>query len=308
MSSSAFTHNSKKTSSSPLNAIRNPNASRSAATLDSISSADYEFIRKVIYEETRIDLGENKRELVTARLSKRTRALGIGSIGAYCDLLRKDPKGGEFYNLIDAISTNHTFFFREVNHFNFLNQTLLPQFCDGQLGNSRSLKVWSCACSTGEEPYSVAITLAEYLRDRPDIHWEIQCSDISTRVLDFASKAIYDQNRLQHVQADWRRRHFQKGEKQMKGYYRIQPNLRKQLQFQRLNLFERFPWNEKFQIIFCRNVMIYFDRETQEDLVGRLAQYLVPGGYLFIGHAESLAGVRHPYETIKPAIYRLPER
>lgn len=260
----------------------------------------------MIYRETRINLGDHKRELATARLGKRIRALDLQTIEDYCSLLRKDSKNGELYHLIDAISTNHTFFFREINHFNFLNQILLPQFADEKIGNSRSLKVWSCACSTGEEPYSIAITLAEFLKNRPEIHWDLQCSDISTRVLDFASKAIYDQQRLQHVQADWHRRYFQKGEKQMEGYYRIHPNLRKRLRFQRLNLFERFPWEEKFQIIFCRNVMIYFDRETQEDLVGRLANHLVPGGYLFIGHAESLAGVRHPYEKIKPAIYRLP--
>ena len=307
MNSSAFFRKQKAGNAAVLDAIEKTNESRQAVRKHEISKKDYDFIRDLIYRETRINLGDHKRELVTARLGKRIRALDLDTIGDYCSMLRKDTKNGELYHLIDAISTNHTFFFREINHFNFLNQVLLPQFAEGRLGNSRSLKVWSSACSTGEEPYSVAITLAEFLKDRPDVHWDIQCSDISTRVLDFASKAIYDQSRLQHVQADWRRRHFQKGEKQMKGYFRIHPNLRKRLQFQRLNLFDRFPWNEKFQVIFCRNVMIYFDRETQEDLVGRLANHLVPGGYLFIGHAESLAGVRHPYETVKPAIYRLPE-
>ncbi|MGK0238658.1 MAG: chemotaxis protein methyltransferase CheR [Candidatus Pelagisphaera sp.] len=275
-----------------------------------ISNGDYKFVRELIYNETRINLGDHKRELVTARLGKRVRLLGMNSLHDYCRMLRNDPKTGELYHLIDAISTNHTFFFREVNHFNYLNETILPQFVDGKLGNSQSLKTWSCACSTGEEPYSVAITLAEYLeRNKPEAHWDIQCSDISTRVLDFASKAVYDENRLKQIQPEWRRKYFQKGEQQMAGYYRIHPTLRKRLNFHRLNLFANsFPWKEKFQVIFCRNVMIYFDRETQEDLVGRLAQNLVPGGYLLIGHAESLAGVNHPYQTIKPAIYRLPEK
>jgi len=275
-----------------------------------ISNGDYKFIRDLIYNETRINLGDNKRELVTARLGKRIRLLGINSLRDYCSILKNDPKTGELYHLIDAISTNHTFFFREINHFNYLNETILPQFVEGKLGNSQSLKTWSCACSTGEEPYSIAITLAEYLeRNKPEAYWDIQCSDISTRVLDFASKAVYNEQRLKQVQADWRRKYFEKGEQRMAGYYRIRPTLRKRLNFHRLNLFSNsFPWKEKFQIIFCRNVMIYFDRETQEDLVGRLAQNLVPGGYLLIGHAESLAGVNHPYETIKPAIYRLPEK
>ncbi len=224
-------------------------------------------------------------------------------------MMKNDPNNGELFHLIDAISTNHTFFFREINHFNFLNQTILPQFANGQLGNSNSLKVWSCACSTGEEPYSIAITLAEFLKTKPEAKWEIQCSDISTRGRDFASKAIYDESRLQQIQANWRQKHFQKGEQKMAGYYRVHPTLRKRINFHRLNLFSKsFPWKDKFQVIFCRNVMIYFDRETQEDLVGRLSQHLVPGGYLLIGHAESLAGIKHPYETIKPAIYRMPEK
>jgi chemotaxis protein methyltransferase CheR len=275
-----------------------------------ISNGDYKFIRDLIYNETRINLGDNKRELVTARLGKRIRLLEINSIRDYCRMLKNDPKTGELYHLIDAISTNHTFFFREINHFNYLNETILPQFVEGKLGNSQSLKTWSCACSTGEEPYSIAITLAEYLeRKKPEAFWDIQCNDISTRVLDFASKAVYNEKLLKQVQADWRRKYFEKGKQRMAGYYRIRPTLRKRLNFHRLNLFSNsFPWKEKFQIIFCRNVMIYFDRETQEDLVGRLAQNLVPGGYLLIGHAESLAGVNHPYETIKPAIYRLPEK
>lgn len=274
-----------------------------------LSSEDYEFIRELVYNETRINLGEHKRELVTARLGKRVRTLGMSSLRDYCHLLKNDPKSGELYHLIDAISTNHTFFFREINHFNLLNQTILPQFAEGKLGNSRSLKVWSCACSTGEEPYSVAITLAEFLERSPETQWDIQCSDISTRVLDFASKAIYDKSRLQQIQPEWQRKYFQKGEQERAGYYRVHPTLRKHLNFHRVNLFgNSFPWKEKFQIIFCRNVMIYFDRRTQESLVGRLAQHLVPGGYLLIGHAESLANVNHPYQTIKPAVYRLPER
>ena len=280
----------------------------SARAEEKLSDRDYEFIRKLIYEETRINLGDRKRELVTARLGKRLRATNCPSLKDYCKGLKMNPKSGELYHLIDAISTNHTFFFREINHFKFLNNHILHEFANGTMGPSKQLKVWSCACSTGEEPYSVAITLSEFFSNHKDKSWRLECSDISTRVLDFASKGIYEKDKITQVPPDWQKRYFQKGEKSMEGYFRVHPNLRKMVNFQRLNLFSSsYPWTQKFNIIFCRNVMIYFDRETQEDLVGRLSRHLEPGGYLMIGHAESLAGVKHPYETIKPAIYRLPK-
>ncbi|EDY81395.1 CheR methyltransferase, SAM binding domain [Verrucomicrobiia bacterium DG1235] len=272
-----------------------------------ITDQDYSFIRDLIYKETRINLGDSKRELVSARLGKRLRANNLGSYTEYCKMLQSRPNSGELYHLIDAISTNHTFFFREINHFNFLNSAILPSFSNGSFGSSRDLKIWSCACSTGEEPYSLAIALEEYFDKQQSSNWSIQCSDISNRVLDFASKGIYDSERLKNVKPEWLKRYFQKGEKQMDGYFRVRPELSKKIKFQRLNLFApSFPWHEKFHVIFCRNVMIYFDRETQQELVGRLAQHLLPGGFLLIGHAESLAGIKHPYQSIKPAIYQLP--
>ncbi|MDQ8180955.1 protein-glutamate O-methyltransferase CheR [Pelagicoccus sp. SDUM812005] len=272
-----------------------------------ITDQDYSFIRDLIYKETRINLGDSKRELVSARLGKRLRANSLGSYTEYCQMLQSRPNSGELYHLIDAISTNHTFFFREINHFNYLNSHILPHFLNGRFGAGKELKIWSCACSTGEEPYSLAIALEEFLGQQQGYDWSIQCSDISNRVLDFASKGIYDRDRLKNVKAEWLKRYFQKGEKQMDGYFRVRPEISKKLAFQRLNLFApQYPWRQKFQVIFCRNVMIYFDRETQQELVGRLAQHLVPGGFLLIGHAESLAGIRHPYQSIKPAIYQLP--
>jgi len=272
-----------------------------------LTDKDYQFIRELIYRETRINLGDGKRELVSARLGKRLRAHSLASYTDYRRMLEASPGSGELYHLIDAISTNHTFFFREINHFNFLNSDILPGFSAGQLGNSRELRIWSCACSTGEEPYSVAISLDQHFSSKAAGSWSMQCSDISNRVLDFASKGIYEQGRLKSVKPEWMKQYFQKGEKQMTGYYRIRPEISRKISFRRLNLFaSRYPWQEKFHVIFCRNVMIYFDRQTQQELVGRLAQHLLPGGYLLIGHAESLAGLDHPYESVKPAIYRLP--
>ena len=298
----------KKNNSTPSSRDRKRAGNGATGDRRALSDIDYAFIRDLIYRETRINLGDSKRELVTARLGKRLRATGISSFKAYCKKLKDDPNAGELYHLIDAISTNHTFFFREINHFNFLQQRILPEFDSGQLGNGRELNFWSCACSTGEEPYSVSIILSEHFEKSPGKTWKLNCSDISTRVLNFASKGIYEHEKLKQVKPEWQRKYFQKGERQMVGYYRVHPRIQKQVNFQRINLFApQYPWKEKFQVIFCRNVMIYFDRKTQEELVTRLAQHLEPGGYLLIGHAESLAGVNHPYDTVKPAIYQLPK-
>lgn len=273
-----------------------------------LSDSDYNFIRELIYRETRINLGDSKRELVTARLGKRLRVTNTSNFSEYCSMLKTNNGGGELYHLIDAISTNHTFFFREINHFNYLNETALPQFANGEMGgDSNTLRIWSCACSTGEEPYSLAITFQEFFERHRAKSWEMSCSDISTRVLDFASKGVYDADRLKQVRPEWHRKYFQKGERQMDGYFRVRQELRDKIKFKRINLFApTYPWGKKFQIIFCRNVMIYFDRKTQEELVCHLSKFLEPGGYLMIGHAESLAGVKHPYNSIKPAIYQLP--
>lgn len=273
---------------------------------DTLSRSNYEFIRKLIYQNTRINLGDTKLELVSARVGKRLRLLGCPSYEAYCQHIKNNPDGAEFYNLIDAISTNHTFFFREINHFNFLNEVFLPEFAQGKIGDSQHLKVWSCACSSGEEPYSVAISLSEFFEQHSSKKWSLECSDISTRVLEFAAKGIYDVDKLKNVPQNLKSKYFQRGEKEMSGYCRVNPKTSRNISFRRVNLFDgQYPWTNKFQLIFCRNVMIYFDRQTQEDLVCRLAQHLVPGGYLLIGHSESLTGINHPYKTIKPAIYQL---
>jgi len=286
---------------------RRPGSKKKSADADSaLSDRDYAFIRELIYEETRINLGERKRELVAARLGKRLRALGCPSLSAYCRRLQDDPENGEIYHLIDAISTNHTFFFRARAHFDFLNAAILPAFVRGEWGTGHPLRIWSCACSTGEEPYSIAIEVAEGLRSCPELQWQLVCSDISTKALNFAAKGVYSEGQLGQVSAMLRKKYFQRGREAMRGYARIHPNLRRQIDFYRLNLFSAaYPWSRKFHAIFCRNVMIYFDRPTQEDLVGRLARHLLPGGYLIIGHAESLAGVKHAYQAIKPSVYRL---
>jgi len=272
--------------------------------------SDYEFIRKLVYERSRINLGSDKRELVTARLGKRLRATKIASINEYCDFLRTDSAEEEVGNLIDAISTNHTFFFREIHHFDFLRNTVIPEMSARRREEHwRAFRIWSAASSSGEEPYSLAIETAEALpKSAPDWDWEIEATDISRRILDKARAGIYRDEAISgHVSPELIRKYFQKGFGPQEGNFRIKPVVQNQVNFSYLNLIgDAFPFSEPFQIVVCRNVMIYFDRPTQEELVNKLSRHIVPGGYLFVGHSESLTGIRHSLTMVKPAIYRRP--
>jgi chemotaxis protein methyltransferase CheR len=271
-----------------------------------ISSKDYAFIRDLVYRTSRINLGDQKKELVSARLAKRLRATGIPSYSAYIDFIRTPQGEPELVNLIDVISTNHTFFMREMEHFSFLAREILPHVLTRR-GADTEFRVWSAACSTGEEPYSAGIVISDALGEPSKVPWSCDCTDISTRVLETAKRGVYDSDRLRHVAPEAVRRHFLRGESTMAGYFQIRPQLKAHYRFHHLNLLGgAYPFSRPFHLIFCRNVMIYFDRATQEDLVGRLSRQLAPGGHLFIGHAESLAGVKNELRPIKPAIYRKP--
>ncbi len=270
----------------------------------SLSDPDYDYIRKLVYEHSRIDLGARKRELVAARLGKRFRVLGLPDYADYFKLLKSKAGAAELPHLIDAISTNHTFFFREMRHFEFLREAVLAPLARQEAG---AFRVWSAASSSGEEPYSIAIELAAFFQGRPEWHWSIDGSDISTRILEQARAGIYAADRVREVPPAWLRAHFQKGVGKWTGHFRIKEALRKKVRYTHLNLLQaEYPFPEPFHVIWCRNVMIYFDRTTQEQLVGHLARHLVPGGYLFIGHSESLTGIRHGLKPVKPAIYQKP--
>ncbi len=270
--------------------------------------SDYDFIRELVYSHSRINLGPDKRELVSARLGKRLRATNITSISDYCRFLQQKEGGEELSHLIDAISTNHTYFFREPQHFEFLLKVLLPEMeARRRAENWRSFNVWSAASSSGEEPYSIAIALLDHFGKRSAWPWRIEATDISHKILQRARVGVYREDAVAKVPAEQLRSHFQKGFGPQEGNYRVKPHVQGCVTFRQLNLLEGAPpFTEPFQLIFCRNVMIYFDRPTQEELVGKLTRQLVPGGYLFVGHSESLSGVKHTLETIKPAIYRRP--
>lgn len=271
--------------------------------------SDYEFIRELVYNHSRINLGPDKKELVSARLGKRLRETKITSISDYCRYLQDQESEEELSHLIDAISTNYTFFFREIEHFDFLTKVIVPEMQKRRATEKwPSFNVWSAASASGEEPYSIAISLAEQLGIEAAWPWRIEATDISHRILQRARVGIYRDESISKVPPLTLKKYFQKGFGPQEGNYRVKPAILEGVTFRQLNLLDHtFPFTEPFHLIFCRNVMIYFDRATQEELVNKLMRHLVPGGYLFVGHSESLSGVKHRFETVKPAIYRRPK-
>ncbi|MEQ1794590.1 MAG: protein-glutamate O-methyltransferase [Nitrospira sp.] len=265
-----------------------------------ISKQEYDRIRTLLYEESGISLGENKQSLVVSRLSKRLRDLEIDSFAAYYDHVTQDNSGGEFTRMLDLLSTNKTDFFREPKHFDYLREQILPT-----LEREKRIRIWSSACSTGEEPYTIAITLHEAITSPAQWDMEILASDISTRVLAHAAAGLYGEERITTVSPDIARRHFLKGRGKSAGLVKVKPHLSKLIKFRRLNLMsDTFPIKSPLDLIFCRNVMIYFDRPTQERLIAKFHRYLKPGGHLFIGHSESLQWIKHDFSTVAPTIYR----
>jgi chemotaxis protein methyltransferase CheR len=272
-----------------------------------LSDEDYVFICDLVYERSRIHLGKDKKVLVTSRLSKRLRALKIPDYREYCHYLRSPAGEEELTMLIDRISTNHTHFYREMKHFDFLRETFLPAWQARTTAKNEPLRVWSSASSTGEEPYTIAIHLADNLAPPESGAWQIDATDISTRVLEIARQGVYETDRLAGITPEMLHRYFQKGMGEWAGHFRVKDSVRQRVTFHHVNLLEpNYPFSKPFQIIFCRNVMIYFDRPTQEQLVSYLSQRLVPGGYLFVGHSESLSGVKHNLKLVQPAIYLKP--
>jgi len=271
-------------------------------SLNTLSTEDYEFLCQLVYEHSRISLGSDKLALVSSRVAKRLRRLKIGSYREYCNWLKTAAGQEELGELVDVMSTNHTNFFREERHFEWLQETLLPAWRD-QHAEGAVFRAWSSACSSGEEPYTLAIVLAEFFGINGQ--WTIDASDISTRVLARAQQAVYDDERVKPVPPELLRRYFQRGVGQWEGQCRVKDALRQHLAFHHLNLFQSdYPFTHRFHFIFCRNVMIYFDRPTQETLIGKLTERLEPGGHLVVGHSESLSGIRHPLRQLQATIYQ----
>jgi chemotaxis protein methyltransferase CheR len=275
-----------------------------------IRDPDFQFLRDLVYDQSSIHLGEDKKEMVCARLNHRLSHLGLTSVEEYCELLKTNREPGEVTHLIDALSTNFTNFFREIEHFKFLKERIIPDYLSSPVRLRHApFSAWSAACSTGEEPYSMALVLASCFQAMNHESWQIFASDISTRVLEQASQGIYEARRVQLPNPAWLPRYFQKGRGEWTGYYRVKQAVREQIDFQRLNLLHQgLRLGNRYHLIFCRNVMIYFDDATVRTLVERLSQQLHEGGYLIIGHAESLGRKPRGLQQIKSSIFRKSSR
>lgn len=261
-----------------------------------ITDQEFQRFQKLIYRIAGIHLGPAKKPLVTSRLAKRLNEYGLSSYGDYFQLLSSGSHPAELQMAVDLLTTNETYFFREPKHFEFLQRTILPQH-----PRPRPFRVWSAACSSGQEPYSIAMTLAEHLGDGP---WEILASDISTRVLEKASRGHYPLEQTEHIPRSYLSKYCLKGIGSQDGTFLVDGKLRSRINFAQINLNEALPRVEPLDLIFLRNVMIYFDAQTKRKVVQQLFEVLKPGGYLFIGHSESLNGIYDEIRPVAPAIYR----
>ncbi len=262
----------------------------------------FQFLRQLAGKSAGINLTESKRELVYGRIARRLRALKLTGFDAYCDLLAQVPNE-EFDNFINAITTNLTSFFREAHHFDFLRDQLVPQWLATR-GPMPRIRVWSAGCSTGEEPYSIAMTLLEALPPGATRDVRILATDIDTNVLAHAVSGIYDLERVQALSLPRLRRWFRRGKGDHDQQARVVPELQKLITFQQLNLMERWPMSGPLDLIFCRNVVIYFDKPTQRALFARYAELLAPDGHLIIGHSETVYGVSDEFELVGRTSYR----
>jgi chemotaxis protein methyltransferase CheR len=273
----------------------------------SMSVREYEQLSEFIRDRSGIKIPPAKKTMLESRLQKRLRALKISSFREYCDILFHSPGGaGEIVQMIDAVTTNKTDFFREPVHFSFLMDTALPAFLgENTQGPGKAFAVWSAGCSTGEEPYTLAIVLSEFAARSPGFRFAVTATDISTKVLDKALLGIYDRDQAATIPPSLMQKYFMRSRDRDKGLVRVVPELRSLVLFQRLNLMdENIMPLETMDAIFCRNVIIYFDRETQYRILSRLCRTLKSGGYLFLGHSETVHGFELPLVRIASTIYR----
>ena len=263
-----------------------------------ISSAELAKFQQFIFDAAGISLSASKKELVMGRLGKRLAAHGLGNFTDYFHLLESGQDPAEVQMAVDLLTTNETYFFREMKHFDFLRSQLPEARRRGQ-----TYRVWSAASSSGEEAYSIAMLLSDGLASTP---WEVLGTDISTKVLHGAARALYSMERARHIPAAYLRRFCLKGEGAYAGQLLIERSLRSRVQFRQLNLNEALPNLGLFDFIFLRNVMIYFNDETKRQVVARLVLALKPGAFFCVGHSESLNGICQELEQVAPSIYRKP--
>ncbi len=272
---------------------------------DAISNADFNRLRSLIYTESGINLSADKKTMLELRIKRRLRDLRLNTYAEYCAyLFRRDGQKEEIVHLLDVVTTNKTDFFREPAHFEFLAQRALPDLASRNSARPE-LWVWSAGCSTGEEPYTLAMVLDDYGRNHPGFRFRVLATDISTKVLAKAKLGVFNSEVVDPVPVELKRRYFMRSRDPDSQTLRIVPELRQRVEFRRLNFMDAsFGLPQMVDAIFCRNVIIYFDRQTQEQILQKLARQLVPGGYMFVGHAESLHDMDLPLLPVAPALYR----
>jgi len=267
-----------------------------------------EFLRlsEFIHAQCGIKMPPGKKIMLEARLQKRLKSVGAATFGEYCEYLFNSPNSqDELVQMINAVTTNKTDFFREPGHFHILTDTVLPSFIDPASGSGSCFTVWSAGCSSGEEPYTLAMVLSEFAALHPGFHFSVVATDISTKVLEKAKLGIYDEERVATVPLSIKQKYLMKSKDRSKGQVRITPELRSLIRFERVNLMdEQYRRPELLDVVFCRNVIIYFERLNQEKLLGRLCNSLKPGGYLFLGHSETVHGFDLPLQRVTSTVYR----
>ncbi|WP_022664969.1 CheR family methyltransferase [Desulfospira joergensenii] len=284
-------------------------SAHSPPRLDTLSMRDFRKLGAFINSELGIKMPDAKRGMVESRLRRRLTRLKMESYSDYCTyLFSSEGMENELVEFINVITTNKTDFFRESHQFTYLTQEALPELVgSGTIRGTKTLSIWSTACSRGHEPYTLAMVLAEFARtlENPRLSFKILGTDISTRVLDIAQKAVYDHEEIEPVPMALRKRYLLRSKDREKKLVRIVPGLRSRVRLCRLNLMDNaYPMVDQMDIIFCRNVMIYFERETQETLLLHLCRHLKPGGYLFVGHSEVLQCSKLPLVSRGASIYR----
>ena len=261
---------------------------------------DFEFLRNVVTKTTGIIADDDKYTMYYSRLARRVRKLGLKDFTEYRDYLNRN-KDSETIELVNSVTTNLTAFFRENHHFEFLADTIIPEIIKS---GKKTIRLWSAGCSTGEEPYSLAITLSESIPDIEQWKVEIHATDIDSNVINKASSGVYTLDRVKGMDKKRLKKYFKKGSGNNEGYVKVNENIRKLISFRQLNLLHEWPFTPQFDAIFCRNVVIYFDKPTKNKLVDRYADLLKESGYLFMGHSESLYRSTERFELLGKTIYQ----
>lgn len=272
-----------------------------------LSNESFARFAQFITRELGIKMSENKVPMLQSRLMRRLRDLNLASLDEYQEYLFHSPSAEEErVHFINAVTTNKTDFFREPQHFEFLTRTALPNLARHYgTGPTWRFKLWCAGCSSGEEPYTQCMVLSEYARQTPGFDFALLATDISTKVLHHAQAGIYEEDRIEPVPMALRQQYLLRSKDAGRGLVRIVPELRRRITFHRLNFMDAdYRVKDQFEVIFFRNVMIYFDKPTQEAVINKLCRNLKPGGYLFVGHSESLAGLNIPVSPVASAVFR----